>query len=79
MERGTLRTQTIIKTLPGAEDFTILSNGTILMGKGSRIYKYHPNKDADWVEMVDLKSIGIYNVTRIDARGDKLVLVDGGE
>lgn len=78
MERGTLRTQEIIKTLPGAEDFAILNNGTILMAKGSRIYKYHPNMDSTWVEMVDLRSIGIYNVTRMDARGNKLLLVDGG-
>lgn len=78
MEKGSLRIQEIIKTVPGAEDFVILSDGTMLMGKGSRLYKFHPNLDKDWVEMVDLSSLGIFNITRMDARGNKLVLVDGG-
>ena len=79
MDKSTMKTDEIIRTLPGSEDFVILSNGTLLMGNGSRLYAYHPNRDSDWVEMVDLKSLGIYNITRMDARGRKLVLVSGGE
>lgn len=79
MDKATMKTDEIIKTLPGAEDFVVLDNGTILMGSGSRIYAFHPNRSSDWEEMVDLKNLGIYNVTRMDVRGKKLVLVSGGE
>lgn len=79
MDKSTMQTEEIIRTLPGSEDFVILKNGALLMGKGSRLYTFHPNRDKDWMEMVDLKNLGIYNITRLDARGNKLVLVNGGE
>ena len=79
MNKSTLETEEIIRTLPGSEDFAILSDGTILMGRGSRLYKYHPNSDKDWVEMADLKNIGVRSITRMAASGnDKLALVNGG-
>ena len=79
MNRSTLQTQEIIRTLPGSEDFAILSDGTILMGRGSRLYKFHPVKDKDWVEMADLKNIGITSITRMAVSGDdKLAVVNGG-
>ena len=79
MNKATLQTQEIIRTLPGAEDFAILSDGTILMGRGSRLYKFHPVKDKDWVEMADLKNIGISSITRMAVSGDnKLAVVNGG-
>ena len=77
MNKATMKTDEIIRTLPGSEDFVILQNGTMLMGKGSRLYAYHPNRNSDWVEMVDLKNHGIYNITRMAARGKKLVIVNG--
>ncbi len=79
MNKATLATQEIIRTLPGSEDFAILSDGTILMGRGSRLYKFHPVKDKDWVEMADLKNIGITSITRMAVSGDdKLAVVNGG-
>ncbi|MCB0522717.1 MAG: hypothetical protein H6577_15415 [Lewinellaceae bacterium] len=78
MDPNTLQVETIIKTPAGSEDFVILRDGSILMGKGSRIYKYHPLKDTTWVEMAELKNLGIYNVTRMAVSGDnKLVVVNG--
>ena len=79
MNKATLHTQEILRTLPGSEDFAILKDGTILMGRGSRLYKFHPVKDKDWEEIVDLKSIGITSITRLAVSGDnKLALVNGG-
>ena len=79
MNKATLQTQEIIRTLPGVEDFAILKDGTILMGRGSRIYKFHPVKDKKWKEIVDLKNIGISSVTRMAVSGDgKLAVVNGG-
>ncbi|HFA51593.1 MAG TPA: hypothetical protein ENJ95_21470 [Bacteroidetes bacterium] len=79
MNKSTFQVKEIIKTLPGAEDFVILADGTILMGKGSRLYKFHPLQDKDWEEMADLKTIGISNITRMAASRDgKLAVVNGG-
>lgn len=79
LDKSTMKTDEIIRTVPGSEDFAILQNGALIMGKGSRLYTYHPNRDSDWIEMVDLRNLGIYNISRIEARGKKLVLVSGAE
>lgn len=55
----------IVDTVPGAEDFAVLPNGSLLMGKGSRLYKYDRYKDDEWVEVVDLRYYQISNITRI--------------
>lgn len=55
----------IVDTVPGAEDFAVLPNGTFIMGKGSRLYKYDRYKDDEWVEVVDLRYYEITNITRI--------------
>ncbi len=79
MNKATLETQEIIRTLPGVEDFAILSDGTIFSGRGSRLYKYHPLQDKDWVEIADLKNLGIASITRLAVSGDKkLAVVNGG-
>ena len=78
MNKATLQTQEIVRTLPGSEDFAILPDGTILMGRDSRLYKFHPLKDKDWVEIVDLSNLGIFSITRLAVSGDgKLALVNG--
>lgn len=61
----TKKTQKIIETLPGAEDFIILNDGSILMGKGSKIFKYHPSYDDNWLEVVDLRYYNINNISRL--------------
>jgi len=60
----------IVDTVPGAEDFAVLPNGTLLMGKGSRLYKFDRFKDDGWVEIVDLRYYEIANITRIAVSKD---------
>ena len=80
MDKNTLNVQEISPTLPGAEDFVILDDGSILMGKGSRLYTLHPLKNNGWQEVVDLKNIGVYNVSRMALSKDgKLAVVTGWE
>ncbi len=80
MDKNTMESQEIIQTLGGTEDFAILKDGTILMGKGSRMYKFHPKKDKNWAEVADLKNIGIRNISRIAVSGDnKIAIVNGQE
>ncbi|MEY3052656.1 MAG: hypothetical protein RLY31_2441 [Bacteroidota bacterium] len=80
MDRNTLEVQEISLALPGSEDFVILEDGSILMGKGSRVYRMHPlvKRDA-WKEVVDLKTIGVTQITRMAlSRDGKLAVVTGG-
>ncbi len=66
----------IINTLPGCEDFTVLPDGTFLMGRGSKLYKFDRYSDQDWEEIADLRYYNIRNITRLAVSSDyKLALV----
>lgn len=66
----------IINTLPGSEDFVILDDGTYVMGNGSKLYKYNPAVDQEWVEFADLRFYEITNISRLAVSEDmKLAIV----
>ena len=70
------KTTTIITTLRGSEDFVILPDGTFLMGKGSKLYKFNKAIDSKWLEIADFKYYHIDNISRLTVSGDnKLVFV----
>lgn len=57
------------ETLPNQEDFTVLSDGTLLMGKGSKLYHFDPIRDRRWREIVDLRFYGIRKISRLTTNG----------
>ncbi len=59
------KTKILTKTKPGAEDFVILRDGTILMGSGSTLFKFHPSIDSSWLPIIDLANYGITKITRM--------------
>ncbi len=63
-------------TLPGSEDFVVLKDGTLLMGNGSKLYKFRKGIDNGWREVADFSEYGIDNITRMATKGNRLVLVD---
>ncbi len=65
----------IIETLPGSEDFEVMRDGTLIMGLGSRLFKFNPYRDEDWVEIADLKYFGIRNITRLALSTDNKLAV----
>jgi len=68
---------TVVKeTLPDAEDFELLNDGTILMGSKSKLYTYNPKRSTDWVEVIDLSDLGITNIKRIASRRNSLLVVN---
>ncbi len=68
--------RTIIQTLSGSEDFAVLSDGSFLAARGSKIYRYKENAMSNWKLVTDLNGLGVQNVTRMDvSRGGKLMLV----
>ena len=65
----------IIETLPGAEDFIVLSDGTFLMGKGSKVFKFNRFTDQFWIEVADLRYYQIRNITRMALSQDMKIAV----
>ncbi len=58
---------------PGAsEDFTIDGNNTIWLASANKIYIF---KNRTWVEVADLKNLGVSKVTRISVRGNQIAVV----
>jgi hypothetical protein len=79
LDKNTLEVTEIVKTISGVEDFVIMKDGAILMGKGSRLYRYHPLRGKAWQEVADLKKTGVINITRMAVSGNgKLAIVNGG-
>jgi len=72
----TQETVTLIQTLPEAEDFEILVDGTILMGSGSTLKSINPIEDEYWQEVADLYPLGIENISRIAVSRNRLVLIN---
>lgn len=68
----------IAETIPGAEDFAVLPDGSFLMGKGSRLYYLNPKaKNVQWKEIADLRFYNINNITRIAISEDLKLAVVG--
>ena len=76
MYRSNMSATSIVETLEGSEDFAVLPNGTFLMGKGSKLYKFNRFHDKEWVEVADLRFYKITDITRIAISQDmKLAIV----
>ena len=77
LDINTLRTSTIVSTVPQSEDFVILPNNTFLMAKGSKLFKYKKGWDTGWLEVGDFSKLGLNNITRMAVSTDgKIAMVD---
>lgn len=67
----------IAETIPGAEDFAILPDGSFLMAKGTRVFHLNPRgKNSRWREVANLQLYDINNITRLAISQDmKLAIV----
>lgn len=66
----------ITQTLPGVEDFVMMSDGSFLMGKGSKLYRIKPGAEKSWTELADLKYFGLSSISRLAIHGKHLALVN---
>lgn len=69
--------QYITDALPGSKDLAWTNGGSILMGKGNTVYKFHPGKDKNWIPVILKSEIPIDGITRlaISPDGSKLAVV----
>ncbi len=67
----------LIKTLPGSEDYIWLADGSVLMGKDSKLYRCRIGGVARWEEAADFSSHGLKSITRmaVSSKGDRLAVV----
>jgi Fe-S cluster biosynthesis and repair protein YggX len=74
------KTATIVtQTRPDSEDFALLSDGTIIMAEGSKIYSIKPERDAYWIELIDVADLDITDISRIAVSRNRLILVNTKE
>jgi len=67
----------LVQTLEGSEDYAWTPDRSILMAQGSKLFKWKPQKDQNWVEVADFENAGLTGITRIavSPTGDSLALV----
>ena len=66
----------LVKMPVGSEDFTILTDGTLLTGQGAKLFQFKPGRETDWKEVADLSKFGVKSITRMAASKDgKLAVV----
>ena len=67
----------ITETLPGSEDFELLNDGSILMGNGSKLYRFiDTGVNAKWTVVQDLSILNINNISRMAISESKLLMVN---
>ena len=66
----TREAQPIVAALAGAEDYAWLPDGSLLMGQGSKLYRFDPASDREWRVVADLSQHGIDGITRIATSPD---------
>lgn len=62
---ATRRSEILVRAPQDSEDLALLQDGTILMTQDSRILRFRPGKDLQWVEWIDLAPMGIHRMSRI--------------
>jgi dipeptidyl aminopeptidase/acylaminoacyl peptidase len=58
----------IVEALPGSEDLTWLSDGSVLMGNRSKLYRWQ--QASSWAEVADFGAQGLSKISRLAASPD---------
>jgi dipeptidyl aminopeptidase/acylaminoacyl peptidase len=75
------RTELLTRTLPGSEDLAWLPDGSVLMARDSKLFRFDPAHEHNWQEIADFASNGLRKITRLalNPKGDRLALVAQNE
>ena len=55
----------VVESLEDSEDFEWSSSAELFMGQGSKLYKFNPLVDINWILIEDLDIYGLKNITRL--------------
>jgi len=80
LEPATRATARLVRLPETVEDYAWLPGGSIVCGRGSRLFWWSGNSADDWREIADLASAGVKGITRIavSGRGDRIAVVADG-
>ena len=67
---GTHQITSLIKTLPGTEEYAWTASGELLAAKDSKLFAWKPGTDKDWREVRDFSQAGLKGITRIAITSD---------
>ena len=67
---ATAAVRPIVQAKAGKKDYCWMADGSLLIGSGTKIYRFDQETDKSWVEIADLSSFGIKDITRIAASPD---------
>ncbi|NNC69463.1 MAG: hypothetical protein HKN90_01420 [Flavobacteriaceae bacterium] len=67
----------IADALQDSQDMAWTPDGTILMGKDDKLYRFKPKEDKDWVEIASIKEFDLNGISRlaVSPLGTKIVIV----
>jgi len=60
----------IVQAKDGKKDYCWLADGSLLIGSGTKLFRFDEKKDKTWVEIADLNSFGIKDITRMSTSPD---------
>ncbi|HRH65929.1 MAG TPA: hypothetical protein PLU53_06505 [Bacteroidia bacterium] len=71
-----LKTERMIRTIPGNEDFAILPDKTLLLGSDGKLFSWKAGLPESWTELADFTSTlhSFYRIS-VNAKGTRLALV----
>lgn len=77
LDLATRAATALVRTLGPGEDYAWLPDGSLLMGRGSTLFRFDPARDADWRELADLARYGIDGISRlaVSPDGTRIALV----
>jgi Peptidase family M28 len=70
LDPRTKKVDTLVKTLPRAEDVAWVDSTTLLMGQGSKLYVWRRG-DAAWSELADFAFAHLRGITRLAVSGNR--------
>ena len=71
----TFRSKIIAQTPGQNEDFVMLDEELLLIGRGTELLKFNPKTDGEWIKVADLKNLGIEKISRLASNDGILLLV----
>lgn len=77
LDPSTGRTRILAPLLEGNEFYAWTPSGVLLMGQGSKLFRFFPGRSQDWEELADLGSAGVRGISRIavSPEGDQIAVV----
>lgn len=69
--------RSIVQTKDAKLDYCWMPDGSLVMGSGTKLYRFVEKVEMDWILLADLSEFGLKEITRLDASkdGKKLAVV----